>query len=181
MSLPNIITIARILMVPFTIWLLISQAFLAAFIVFVVAGISDGVDGYLARRMGTQSELGTYLDPIADKALLVSVFAALGIVKILPSWLVLMVITRDTLIVGGVVLAWLLDKPLAMKPLRISKINTAVQIAFIGVVLGLLGMDYNLQPLLLVGTIIVAVLTLVSGAYYMRDWARHMAGNGDET
>jgi cardiolipin synthase (CMP-forming) len=181
MSLPNIITIARILLVPFTIWLLISQAFAAAFIVFVVAGVSDGIDGYLARRMGLQSELGAYLDPIADKALLVSVYAALGIIKILPAWLVLMVITRDILIVGGVVLAWLLDKPLVMKPLRISKINTAVQIAFAGVVLGLLSTDYNLRPLLLAGTAIVAALTVASGAYYMRDWARHMAGNGDET
>ncbi len=174
MNIPNLITFGRILLVPLTIWLLISEEFGLAFTSFILAGISDGVDGFLARRWKLQSELGAYLDPLADKALLVSVYGALGIIKILPAWLVLIVITRDTLIISGVLLAWLLDKPLAMKPLRISKVNTAVQIAFVGLVLGVLSTDINAKPILLVGTIIVATLTVLSGAYYMRDWISHM-------
>lgn len=161
-------------MVPLTIWLLISEEFRLAFLIFILAGISDGVDGFLARRWKMQSELGAYLDPLADKALLVSVYAALGLIKVLPAWLVIIVVTRDILIVGGVLLAWLLDKPLAMKPLAISKVNTAVQIAFAGLVLGVLSADLNAKPLLLTGTFIVATLTILSGAFYMRDWSTHM-------
>jgi cardiolipin synthase len=181
MNIPNFITIMRILLVPVTIWLLISQEFGLAFFVFILAGISDGVDGYLARRLNMHSELGAYLDPLADKALLVSVYGALGIIKILPAWLVLMVITRDVLIISGVLLAWLMDKPLVMKPLWVSKVNTVAQIAFAGLVLGVLSTDLNAKPILLIGTAIVAGFTILSGAFYMRDWVRHMGHNGSET
>jgi cardiolipin synthase (CMP-forming) len=174
MNFPNLISIARILLVPLTIWLLISQAFASAFAVFIVAGVSDGVDGYLARVMNAKTELGAYLDPIADKALLVSVYGALGLIKILPAWLVLLVITRDVLIVGGVMLAWLMEKPLIMKPLLISKVNTAGQIIFAGLVLGVLSTDYNPRPLLVIGIALVAALTVLSGAFYIRDWILHM-------
>jgi cardiolipin synthase (CMP-forming) len=179
MNIPNLITIGRILLVPITIWLLISEEFGLAFLTFILAGISDGVDGFLARRWKMQSELGAYLDPLADKALLVSVYAALGLIKVLPAWLVLIVITRDILIVGGVLLARVLDKPLAMKPLTISKINTAVQIAFAGLVLGVLSTNLNAKPILIIGTITVAALTILSGAFYLRDWTTHM--NLDES
>jgi cardiolipin synthase (CMP-forming) len=178
MNFPNLITIGRILLVPLTIWLLISEEFGLAFFVFIGAGISDGVDGYLARTMNSQTKLGAYLDPLADKALLVSVYAALGIVKILPAWLVLLVITRDILIVGGVILAWLIDQPLVMKPLWISKLNTVVQIVFVGLVLGALGLSYNASMLLHFGTFAVATLTALSGAFYMRDWVKHVGKDG---
>lgn len=181
MNFPNLITIGRILLVPLTIWLLISEEFAAAFFVFVIAGISDGVDGYLARITKSQTELGAYLDPIADKALLVSVFAALGIIKILPAWLVLIVITRDILIVGGVLLAWLIGQPLIMKPLWISKLNTVAQIAFVGLVLGALGLNIEANMLLKAGSFIVAGFTLISGAFYLRDWVKHMGHGGDKT
>ncbi len=180
MNFPNLITIGRILLVPLTIWLLISEEFAAAFFVFVIAGISDGVDGYLARVTKSQTELGAYLDPIADKALLVSVFAALGIIKILPAWLVLIVITRDILIVGGVLLAWLIGQPLIMKPLWISKLNTVAQIAFVGLVLGALGLNIEAYMLLKAGSFIVAGFTIVSGAFYLRDWVKHMGHSGDK-
>jgi cardiolipin synthase (CMP-forming) len=179
MNFPNLITIGRILLVPLTIWLLISEEFGLAFFVFVAAGISDGVDGYLARATNSQTKLGAYLDPLADKALLVSVYAALGLVKILPAWLVLTVITRDVLIVGGVLLAWLIDQPLVMKPLWISKVNTVVQIVFVGLVLGALGLRYNAMVLLQVGTFAVAALTVASGAFYLRDWVKHVSSNGE--
>lgn len=181
MNFPNLITIGRILLVPLTIWLLISEEFAAAFFVFIIAGISDGVDGYLARITKSQTELGAYLDPIADKALLVSVFAALGIVKILPAWLVLIVITRDILIVGGVLLAWVIGQPLTMKPLWISKLNTVAQIAFVGLVLGASALHLESHMLLVGGSFVVAGSTLVSGAYYMRDWVKHMSGSGEKS
>jgi cardiolipin synthase (CMP-forming) len=178
-NIPNLITILRILLVPVTVWLLISEEFGLAFLVFIMAGISDGVDGYLARRLNMQSELGAYLDPLADKALLASVYGTLGIIKILPAWLVLMVVTRDILIIGGVLLAWLVNQPFTMKPLMVSKLNTVVQIAFAGFVLALLNTNLNPKLPLLLGALIVAGFTLVSGAYYLRDWTNHMS-KGEE-
>jgi cardiolipin synthase (CMP-forming) len=175
MHIPNLITITRILLVPFTVWLMIGQDFAWAFVVFIVAGISDAVDGYLARAFDWQSDLGTYLDPLADKALLVSIFVVLGIMQIVPDWLVILVVTRDILIVGAVMLSWLLDKPIAMQPLWISKFNTVAQICFVGLVLGLLGLDIEAGPLIVAGVALVAATTLASGALYMRDWLGHMA------
>ena len=178
-NFPNLITICRILLVPVTIWLLISEAYGAALAVFLIAGISDGIDGYLARRLNSQTELGAYLDPIADKLLLVSVYAALGIIKILPAWLVLLVVTRDILIIVGVMLAWITGHPFVMKPLPISKLNTAVQIAFVALVLTVYATRLNSFLIVSWGAILVGLLTFASGAYYMRDWASHMnqAGN----
>ena len=173
MNFPNIITIGRILLVPVIIWLLISGDFGWALVTFLAAGVSDGIDGYLARRFASQTELGAYLDPLADKLLLVSVYASLGIIKVLPAWLVLLVITRDLLIVAGVLLAWMMKQPFIMKPRPISKLNTAVQIAFIALVLTIYATDISPVGLIQFGTIIVAILTIASGAYYMRDWLLH--------
>ena len=105
MNIPNFITIARILLVPVIIWLLISDEFKPAFLVFVIASATDAIDGALARATHTQSEVGAYLDPLADKLLLVSTFTALGITKEIPTWLVITVISRDVLIIGGLMLA----------------------------------------------------------------------------
>lgn len=175
MSLPNFITILRILLVPLTVWLIIGGRYELAFVAFVSAGISDGVDGYLARRLNLQTELGAYLDPIADKALLVSIYVALGMLLFIPDWLVIMVVTRDVMIVGAVILSWLLDKPLRMAPLMTSKVNTAGQIMLAGLALGLLALDMEIPWLMNAGIYGVAVLTVSSGALYMRAWLRHMA------
>ncbi len=175
--LPNLITILRILLVPFTIWLMISHAYGLAFLAFLVAGVSDGVDGYIARRFNSQSELGAYIDPLADKALLVSIFVALGILQVIPTWLVILVATRDVLIIGAVLLSWIMGKPLAMRPLWISKVNTTMQIVFAGGVLGMLGTGVNLEPILLPAIVIVAALTIASGAMYMMAWMKHMSGS----
>ncbi len=131
-SLPNLITIGRILLVPVTVWLIINHQYLLALLAFLAAGISDGVDGYIARRFNQRSELGAYLDPIADKALLVSIYVSLAILEVLPTWLAIIVVTRDVLIVGAVVLAWVMGRPLDMKPLWISKVNTVAQIVLRG-------------------------------------------------
>jgi len=177
MSLPNIITIARILLVPLTVWFLISEAYFFGFLAFVAAGVSDGVDGYIARRYDQKTELGAYLDPLADKALLVSIYVTLGLQKDLPAWLVILVVSRDVLIVGAVILSWLMDKPLKMRPLFVSKANTAFQIALAGAVLANLGLDLDWDFILAVGSPIVAGFTVASGALYMREWLRHMAND----
>lgn len=174
-SLPNLITIARILMVPVTVWLIIGHQFGFALLAFLAAGISDAVDGVIARRFNLQSELGAYLDPIADKALLVSIYVSLAILQVLPTWLAIIVVTRDVLIVGAVLLALVLGRPLEMNPLQISKVNTVVQIAFVVILLLALSTGWQAEGLLLIGAVLVAALTLASGALYMRNWVRHMS------
>jgi cardiolipin synthase (CMP-forming) len=179
-SVPNLITIARILLVPLTIWLIVSGEFIWAFAVFITAGVSDGVDGFLARRYKLKTELGAYLDPLADKLLLVSIYVTLGFLKVLPAWLVILVASRDVLIVGAIMLSWMMDKPVAVRPLMTSKVNTVGQIILAGAVLAALGLERELHPMLMVGAVIVACLTVASGALYMREWVRHMA-NGNST
>jgi cardiolipin synthase len=176
MNIPNLITILRILLVPLAVWLIIGSRYDLAFIAFVSAGIGDGVDGYLARKWKLQTELGAYLDPVADKALLVSIYVTLGFLRLMPDWLVIMVVTRDVLIVGAVIISWLLDKPVRVAPLMTSKVNTAGQILLAGLTLGLLAIDMQLPWLMNAGLYgVVAALTFASGALYMREWLRHMA------
>jgi cardiolipin synthase (CMP-forming) len=174
-SLPNAITIARILLVPVTVWLILNHQFGFSLLAFVLAGVSDAVDGFIARRYDLRSELGAYLDPIADKALLVSIYVSLAALQFLPGWLAIIVVTRDVLIVGAVLLSWVLGRPMEMKPLQISKVNTVAQIFFAGVLLLALSTKLPLDLTLEAGEILVAVLTLASGAVYMRDWVRHMS------
>jgi len=175
MSVPNLITIGRILLVPLTVWLIISGAYGFAFLAFVAAGVSDGVDGYIARRWDARTELGAYLDPVADKALLVSVYVALGLLKVLPAWLVILVVSRDVLIVGAIILSWVLGQPVAVRPVMLSKVNTAAQIFLVVALLGALAASVDLGYLLTGGSAAVALLTAASGARYLHDWVRHMA------
>ncbi len=180
MTIPNYITLLRLLLVPFVVWSLLTGQDLAAFIAFVVAGVSDGVDGYIARRFDMRSELGSYIDPIADKLLLVSVFVVLGYQGVLPIWLVAIVVFRDTLIVSGVMLASVMGRPVEMRPLFVSKANTAVQIVLAGIALMVVAFDLDWnwsRPLLL---IIVAALTAASAAAYLMQWLRHMTDDDNE-
>jgi cardiolipin synthase (CMP-forming) len=178
LNIPNLITIARILSVPIMVWAISSGEMLFAFLLFVLAGLSDAVDGYLAKRLNMASELGAYLDPIADKALIVSIYVTLGISGAVPRPLVILVVSRDIMIVGAVMLAWLLGKPIPAKPLMISKINTAAQIAFAGLVLASLGFGFDAGIVLHIAMGAVAALTLLSIAAYVREWVRHMGSNG---
>jgi cardiolipin synthase (CMP-forming) len=180
MNLPNFITIGRILLVPLTVWLIISSEYALAFFAFMVAGISDGVDGFIARRFNQHTELGAYLDPIADKALLVSVYVSLGLLKVLPAWLVILVVTRDILIVGAVILSWVLGKKIEMAPSMPSKVNTAAQIILAVFVLGFLALKIDLQSVLSAGFFSVGILTFGSGALYMWTWVQHMANGKQE-
>lgn len=174
MYIPNLITMARIFLVPLTVWLIISEAYGFAFISFMVAGVSDGIDGFLARRYNWRTELGAYLDPLADKALMVSVYVTLGVFKVLPAWLVIIVVSRDVLIVAAILLSRLVHKPVIVAPLLLSKINTAAQIAFVVIVLGAAALAWPLAELVNYGSIPVALLTVASGAAYLRAWLEHL-------
>ena len=174
LSIPNLITLGRILLVPIVVWAISSGAMWAAFVLFLAAGVSDAVDGYLAKRFGMTTVLGAYLDPLADKALIVSIYVTLGISNVIPHWLVILVVSRDILIVGGVMLSWLVGSPVKVKPLLVSKLNTVAQIAFACVVLGSLGFGIEANTLTMVLMGLVAALTLLSVAAYVAEWVRHM-------
>ena len=179
MSIPNLITLARILLVPVVVWAITSGEMPIAFLLFLAAGVSDAVDGFLAKRFGMATALGAYLDPLADKAMIVSIYVALGIGEAIPRWLVILVVSRDILIVGGIMLAWLVGNPLKIKPLLVSKLNTVAQIVFACVVLGSLGFNIETDMLKLVLMYLVAALTLLSVAAYVAEWVRHMNSAAD--
>jgi cardiolipin synthase len=174
-SIPNVITLGRILLVPFIVWAIASSQMEIAFAIFVIAGVSDAVDGFLAKRFDMTSELGALLDPLADKALLVSIYVALGIWGAIPRWIVILVVSRDIMIVTAVIVSWLFDKPIPMKPLMVSKLNTASQVAFAALVLAALGFGFNPAPYdqILMG--FVTAFTLVSVSLYLVEWVRHMS------
>lgn len=175
--LPNLITIGRLILVPVIIFLIGAQQFEAAFWVFVAAGISDGVDGFIAKRFGYVTTLGTYLDPVADKALLVSIFVSLGMQEVIPNWLVIVVVSRDILIVGAVLMSWLIGFAVTMRPLMISKVNTTVQIGYAAFVLAVLGFDFQiaLGAALVMAAYLTGMTTVLSGASYLVDWVREVS------
>jgi cardiolipin synthase len=174
-NIPNIITLGRIILVPIVVWAIASNQMEIAFAVFVVAGVSDAVDGFLAKRFNMTSDLGALLDPLADKALLVSIYIALGIWGAIPRWIVILVVSRDIMIVSAVIVSWLFDKPVQMKPLMVSKLNTVAQVAFAALVLGSLGFGFQLSPYDSILMALVTVFTLSSVSLYLVEWIRHMS------
>ena len=180
-SIPNIITLGRILLVPIIIWAIASNQMEIAFAIFVVAGVSDAVDGFLAKRFNMASALGALLDPLADKALLVSIFVALGIWGAVPRWLVILVVSRDIMIVGAVIVSWLFNKPIPMKPLMVSKANTAVQIVLAAEVLAELTFSLDLATVRHGLVLLSGLLTVASAAAYLVSWLRHMSGYGESS
>jgi cardiolipin synthase len=157
------------------VWAIASGQTQLAFALFLAAGISDAVDGFLAKRFGMKTELGAYLDPLADKTMLVSIYVTLAIVAAIPLWLVILVVSRDIMIVSAVILSWLVDKPVKLKPHPVSKLNTVAQIALAAVVLAELAFSLGAE-LWIIGLMgLVAVLTSLSVAFYVVDWVRHMS------
>ncbi|WP_294533693.1 CDP-alcohol phosphatidyltransferase family protein [uncultured Rhodoblastus sp.] len=179
--LPNLISLARLALVPVSVDMIATRRWPEALTIFVVAGLSDALDGWIARRFDLRSELGAYLDAVADKALLICNYVTLAIVGILPMALALLVVTRDVMIVGAVVLAWLLDRPMEIRPLWISKANTFAQIGFVVLVLAGLAFGWPLageestRLWLVLCQWLVAALTLASLAAYFRRWVSHMS------
>ncbi len=173
--LPNLISVFRLFLVPVIVWMIVADELFAAFIVFLAAGLTDALDGFLARHFQWQTELGAYLDPIADKALLMSVYATLGFFGYIPAWLAILVISRDLLIIGAVMLSWLLGRSMALHPLMVSKVNTTVQIALALLVLaeGGFQLGWALPVKILVWA--AGFTTALSAAFYLVIWLRRMA------
>src|SRR5262245_27039337 len=146
---------------------------------FVTAGVSDGVDGFIARQYDQRTELGAYMDPMADKLLLVSVFVVLGYMGELPLWLVIAAVSRDALIVCAVVLSTVMGHPVKMKPLLVSKANTAIQIMLASMVLAELAFSEHFGWARVVLISISGLLTGASAAAYLVGWLRHMSGSGE--
>lgn len=172
--LPNLISLARLLLVPVSVDMIAARRWPWALAIFVIAGVSDALDGWIARRFDLRSELGAYLDAIADKALLICNYVWLAIAGVLPLSLALLVVTRDVMIVGAVILSWLLDRPMQIKPLWISKANTGGQIGFAVLVLAMQTFDWPSGWWFVMCEWLVAALTLASLAAYFRRWVAHM-------
>ena len=171
-QLPNAISILRMFLVMPVVWNLLQLNFTAALVWTAVAGFSDGLDGFLAKHYGWQTRLGSILDPLADKLLLVSTFVTLTWLDLIPLWLLIAVLGRDLLIViGGVVFHYTLGR-FDMQPSRISKLNTLVQILFVLAVVFFHG-DFALTPWVLEAlAYIVLATTILSGIDYVWVWGK---------
>ncbi|MDZ4261336.1 MAG: CDP-alcohol phosphatidyltransferase family protein [Pseudomonadota bacterium] len=171
-DIPNLLSIARILLSLPVAWLLLNERFSEALLLFFIAGVSDGLDGYLAKRFDWRSRLGSILDPLADKTLLVTSFLCLVWVGLIPVWLLALVVGRDLVIVlGGLAFHWLIGR-YDMEPTWVSKLNTVLQITLV-LALVLSNGLYILPDVLLIGLLYGACLTTVlSGLDYMWTWGR---------
>lgn len=173
MTWPNIISVGRFLLVPLIIWCLLTDRMVLAFWTFFAAGVSDFLDGLLARLLKSRTSIGAFLDPLADKALMVAVFITLSFKGVIPLWLVILVVSRDVLIIAGTLLILLFDKEFEITPHFVSKMNTAVQILLVAFLLGIgaLGLGYSsiLSHILFVLT---GITTVWSGAVYILFWVR---------
>lgn len=164
-NIPNILTVLRILLVPLFVIFLIRNLNGYALLVFVLAGVSDGLDGLIARAMNQRSELGAILDPIADKLLLTAAYITLGILHTIPGWLVVVVISRDVIIATGIAVLTFTRVPFEIRPSLVSKWTTALQVITIAFTLLNLQADWAdpAQQSLFWGT---AAITVLSGLHY---------------
>lgn len=184
--LPNLITLIRFLLILPAGWSILAGRFETAFVLFLVAGASDGLDGWLARRYGWISHFGAMADPLADKLMIAVVYLALAWIGVLPLWLTALVLGRDLVIVAGASGYHLLVERIEMAPTLLGKVCTLAHIVYVGMVLAsLTGEPLSaLLPLVVPGGWIIAALTLVSGLDYVRTWtaraaARRAAREGD--
>ena len=169
-QLPNLITISRIGLVPVLILLLKEQEYAASLAVFVIAGVSDGLDGFIAKRFHYESRLGSILDPLADKILLLSSYVMLTTLNHLPFWLMLTVAFRDLLIVGGYLVYTSMIGPVQMRPSWLSKFNTFLQITLVIVILVQQAFLWIYAPLVDTLTYAVLLSTVASGVHYLWIW-----------
>lgn len=173
--LPNLLTALRLCAAPFTAMLILREAYGPALGVFALAGVSDALDGYLARRLSPGSRFGVYLDPAADKLLMLASFVTLTMMGAIPLWLTALIIGRDVAIVMGVGLAKLFALPLEVAPLTIGKASTVIQVAFVGLVLLLLALAIAAPGFVLVGAIVTGAVTVASWLAYAQLWFRALA------
>ena len=159
-------TLVRVLLIPLFVILIINKSFGGALVTFAVAGITDGIDGMVARITHKRTELGAYLDPIADKLLLIAAYVTLAIIEIIPSWLAVIVVTRDVIILLGFLVFILLNYRPKIQPSLVSKVTTFFQISTILLVLmaGYAPVFKQLSSIAIYGT---TLFTIVSGSHYI--------------
>ncbi len=174
-NLPNILSFARLLAAPVAIMLMLEGRFEACFWLFMAAGVTDAVDGWIATRFDARTEFGAYLDPLADKALVVSSYLMLGYLGHIPSWLVVLVVFRDVLIIGGAMVAYVILGDFRSRPLIVSKVNTAVQITLVAIVLARLGLGVGQPTIDLTVAYVAGATTFLSGFAYLWQWGRRLA------
>ena len=170
-QIPNLLTVSRIIATPILIVLLNGENFELALIVFVIAGLTDGLDGWIAKRFNCESRLGAMLDPVADKIIIVSAYCMLMIVADIPFWLVTLVIFRDAVIVGGYLVLTSLHGEIPMQPTLASKTNTCLQITLVIAVLINNTTWFSIELLTTALIYGVTVSTIASGAQYIWIWA----------
>jgi cardiolipin synthase len=175
LNLANLLTVLRFCLVPIVIVSIINREWTIAFVLFAIASITDGVDGFIARRFDMRTELGAYLDPLADKALLVSIYITLANGGFVPVWLAVIVVSRDIMIIGAVIISWIMDNPVEIIPLKLSKANTLAQLSFAALMLFMLAFSVTSDRFVQAGVVVVTVLTLGSMVAYLATWFRHMA------
>lgn len=167
MNIPNLLTLARILLTPILVIFLIDRKYEPAFLIFCTAGITDGLDGFIARVMKQKTRIGAILDPIADKALLISSYVTMAVIRIIPDWLAVTVISRDIIIVFGVMVLLLFHSGVEICPSIVSKLTTLFQLITIFSVLGSMVIKISYQPVITSLFVITGVLTVVSGLHYV--------------
>ncbi len=169
-QVPNLLTVSRIVAAPILILMLKDRDYGLALAVFLLAGLSDALDGWIAKRFGHTSRFGAILDPVADKILLMTSYVMLMILDHLPFWLVLTVVFRDLLIVGGYLVYTSMVGPVQMHPSRISKFNTLMQIVLILAVLVQEAAGWHSRLLIEVLMYAVLITTVASGVHYVWVW-----------
>ena len=169
MNIPNTLTMMRIIFVPIIIILLIQGSFFKALIIFTLSGITDALDGALARFLNQQTSLGAYLDPIADKALVMSCFITLSVKHAIPGWLTVIVISRDCIILIGVSVLALMSIRYEIRPSVVSKMTTVAQILTVFIVLATrsLAVPAGFEWLSYTFFGATAILTVISGVHYL--------------
>jgi cardiolipin synthase len=183
-ALPNIVTLLRLLAAPVIVWLLLNERETQAFWLFLAAGLTDLLDGWLAERLQARSELGGRLDPVADKVLVGAVYLALGWLGQIPLWLVALVVARDLTIVGGIGVLLALRRTVQARPLMISKVNTGVQLALVLVVLATHALPVPAAVCAALTMVMIAAATattVASWVAYGHEWMRLKGAGVGET
>jgi cardiolipin synthase len=168
-NIPNFLTVLRIVLVPIIVILLIQGQFTKALVCFIIAGVTDGLDGMFARILNQMTVVGAYLDPLADKVLVISMYATLAIIGVIPGWLAVIVISRDCIILGGILVLTLMSVKMEIKPSFVSKINTMLQLATILVALSMKagGAEMHFREVFVLVCWLTAIFTVISGGDYL--------------
>jgi cardiolipin synthase len=169
MNIPNFLSLLRIILVPVFVIFLIQYSYASALIIFTIAGLTDALDGALARLLNKQTKLGAFLDPLADKILLTTSFISLSIFGLIPGWLTVIVISRDFIILLGIMILSMMSVTYEIKPLFVSKITTGLQIGTVFLTLFLESFTYNIVSRDLIFTLswLTASFTIISGLFYI--------------